>query len=231
VQHPSRKLDDATKTDHELVQASPGPSTFYSLTIKARQPHPILLLNGWPGIGKLTTANQLVTLLGGPSHARLIHNHLLIDAADATLPRDSPSYQSLRQSLRACILHTVSTSPDSFNTTYIFTEFQSDNKLGRGVLAEYRAAAEKRGSGFVQVNLDCELEENVRRMTDERRTSAGKYVHDDNLRKWRRDNRLAPCEGGNFVRMERIDVGKLQPEETAVWFKSILDLNGQVNEL
>jgi hypothetical protein len=194
------------------------------MTIKSHQPHPILLLNGWPGIGKLTTAKQLILLLGRPSHARLIHNHLLIDAADATLPRDSPSYQLLRASLRASILTTISTCPYSFPTTYIFTEFQSDNTLGRAVLAEYRAAAAKRGSRFVQVNLECELSENMRRMTDERRRRAGKYVHVESLTKWRRENRLARCEAaGDLVRMESLDVGEMQPEETARWLKSILD--------
>jgi hypothetical protein len=192
------------------------------MTIQSHQPHPIL--NGWPGIGKLTTANQLIPLLGGPSHARLIHNHLLIDAADATLPRDSPSYELLRASLRASILSTISTCPDSLPTTYISTEFQSDNTLGRAVLDEYRAAAAKRGSRFVQVNLECELSENMRRMTDERRRTAGKYVNVENLRRWRRDGRLARCEAaGELVRMERIDVGDMQPEETARWLKSILD--------
>jgi hypothetical protein len=107
--------------------------------------------------------------------------------------------------------------------THNFTEFQNNNELGRGVLAEYRAAAERRGSRFIQVNLECDIEENARRMTDERRRSAGKYVHIDNLRKWRRENRLGVCEEGGFVRMESIDVGMVQPEETAKWLKAVLD--------
>lgn len=185
------------------------------------KPQPILLLNGWPAVGKLTTARQLIAHLG-LANARLVHNHLLIDAADATLPRESPGYQALRQNLRTCILSTITDSPETFDTPYIFTEFQSDNELGRSVLAEYQAAARRRGSLFVQVNLECGVEENVRRMQHEERSKAGKYVHVENLRKWRLSGQLAKCNG-EFVRFEIIDVGELQPEQTATRLLALLD--------
>lgn len=185
------------------------------------EPQPILLLNGWPGVGKLTAARQLISLLG-PSKARLVHNHMLIDVADAILPRESPDYQKLRQELRSGILSPVADCSETFNKIYIFTEFQSDNELGRSVLAEYQAAAQKRGSLFVQVNLVCGVEENIRRMEHEERSKAGKYVHVENLKKWRLVGRLAKCEGSS-VRFEILDVGDLQPEQTAVQLLALLN--------
>jgi hypothetical protein len=51
----------------------------------------------------------------------------LIDAANATLPRESPRYQTLRRNLRASILDTITDCPETFDTMYIPTEFRGDN--------------------------------------------------------------------------------------------------------
>jgi len=57
------------------------------------KPRTILPPNGRPVVGKSTTARQVIAHLGS-SHARLVHNHLLTDAADATLPHESPGHQT-----------------------------------------------------------------------------------------------------------------------------------------
>jgi hypothetical protein len=105
---------------------------------------------------------------------------------------------------------------------YIFTEFQSDNELGRRVLAEYQAARQKGGSLLILVNLNCELEEHIRRMVHAERSQAAKDVHVDSVKRWRLDGRLAKCEG-NSVRYEILDVGDLQPEQTAVQLLALLN--------
>jgi len=94
----------------------------------------------------LTTVRQVLAHLGS-SHARLIHNHLLIDAADATLPRESPGYQTLRRNLCASILDTITDGSETFDTMYIFTEFRATTTSERSVLAEYQAVAQ-RGAAF-----------------------------------------------------------------------------------
>jgi hypothetical protein len=103
-------------------------------------PQPMLVLNGWPAVGKLIATRQLISLLE-PSKAGLVLNHLLINAADAVLPREPPGYQKLREELCSGILNPVACYFETFNTVYIFTEFQSDSGLGRSVLAVYHAAA------------------------------------------------------------------------------------------
>ena len=105
---------------------------------------------------------------------------------------------------------------------YICAEFQSDNELGRRVLAEYQAAVQKRGRLFLLADLNCELEENIRRMEHAERNKAAKYVHADDVKRWRPDRRLAKCEE-NSVRYEILDVGDSQPEQAAVRVLALLN--------
>jgi hypothetical protein len=90
------------------------------------------------------------------------------------------------------------------------------------VLAEYRDAAVKQGCDLIQVNLECEVDENVMRMGDEERWGAGKYVDIESLRKWRAENRLARCEGQSVL-FVCIDVERLQAEETAGLLRTVLE--------
>ncbi|EQL01603.1 hypothetical protein G6O67_006620 [Ophiocordyceps sinensis] len=63
------------------------------------KPLPLIHLNGFPGTGKLTIARALQELL----RYRLVHNHLLINPADAVLRRTEPGYQDLRRGIRGAV--------------------------------------------------------------------------------------------------------------------------------
>ncbi|KAJ6031339.1 hypothetical protein N7540_002071 [Penicillium herquei] len=126
---------------------------------KARRP--IIHLNGFPGVGKLTIARYLVKLL---SSAKLVHNHLLINPTDAVLHRTQPGYQTLRHAIRQTILSTLINEPATFDTTYIFTDFQSDDELGAAVCEEYRTTAKLRGTDFIPIMLFCDEKTNMQRL-------------------------------------------------------------------
>lgn len=85
-------------------------------------------------MGKLTVAQCLVCCFGSGYNVKVIQNHLLIDPIEAICSRDDPAYQPLRRQLRQVILRAVASFPD---TMFIFTDFQSDNTLGRSVCDEY----------------------------------------------------------------------------------------------
>lgn len=138
-------------------------------------PLPIIHINGFPGIGKLTIARKLVALLA-PHNGKLIHNHLLIDPAGAVLPRSSADYQPLRRAIRDAVFNTLAVSPDAFDSVYVFTDFQSDDDVGRAVMAEYRAMAARRGCTFVPVTVTCGREENLRRLASSKRALHGKLT-------------------------------------------------------
>ncbi|RGP79773.1 aaa atpase family [Fusarium longipes] len=136
---------------------------------------PIIHINGFPGVGKLTIARKLVDLLS-PYNGKLVHNHLLIDPVGAILPRSSPDYQTARRAVRSVIFDALAVSHDTADSVFIFTDFQSNNEIGRGVIAEYCNMTERRGCTFVPVTVTCNKEENLRRLASTERTVHGKLT-------------------------------------------------------
>ncbi|KAM0233528.1 hypothetical protein ACHAP5_010403 [Fusarium lateritium] len=127
-------------------------------------PLPIIHINGFPGTGKLTIARKLVALLAS-YNGKLVHNHLLIDPAGAILPRTSVDYQPLRRAIRAAVFDTLATSQDTFDSVFVFTDFQSDSDIGSAVMAEYHTMAARRGCVFIPIIVTCSKEENLRRLS------------------------------------------------------------------
>lgn len=73
-------------------------------------------------------------------------------------------FRPLTSIQRQEVFQAIASSAHSQDTTWIFTDQQSSNELGRSVALEYRTAAALRGSPFLSVVLTCEIEENRRRL-------------------------------------------------------------------
>ncbi|KAM3499568.1 hypothetical protein MY10362_007176 [Beauveria mimosiformis] len=155
-------------------------------------PLPIIHINGFPGTGKLTVAKHLEQLL--TPRARLVHNHLLINAADAVLRRDEAGYQNLR---RACS-----------KFVYLFTDFQSNDEVGSGVCAEYLAAARQRKCKLISVILGCDVDTNVGRLVTDERRAHGKITDEELLRKFR--------DAVDIHRFEDLEVSSLEMDVSSV---------------
>ncbi len=152
------------------------------------RPFPVIHINGFPGTGKLTVAGHLIDLFTDKQiSAKLVHNHLLIDPADAILHRTQPGYQQLRHAIRACIFNALETESATFENVYIFTDFQSSDPVGSGVCAEYVAMTKTRGCRLVSIVLNCEEEENLRRLTSNNRHRTGKLIDGELVKRFRRD--------------------------------------------
>ncbi|KAF5970483.1 hypothetical protein FBULB1_9680 [Fusarium bulbicola] len=117
-------------------------------------------INGYPGIGKLTIANELQQLL---PDSKVYHNHLLIDPIDALVERSSPGYHEMRTGLRRYALNEIATSEYTKDKTWIFTDAREASAAGEMGAKDYEAAARKRGVSFISIVLECEIEENIRR--------------------------------------------------------------------
>ena len=176
-------------------------------------PFPVVHINGFPGTGKLTIARKLIDLLK-PFNAKLVHNHLLIDPAGAVLPRTSVDYQPLRRAIRAAVFDTLAKSPDTFDSVYVFTDFQTGDEIGSSVMAEYRDMARRRDCVFVPVILTCSTEENLRRLGSVERAKHGKLTDKEVVSAMRE-------EGAEVHRWERdemqmeLDVTELDADEAA----------------
>ncbi|KAK1772247.1 hypothetical protein QBC33DRAFT_520646 [Phialemonium atrogriseum] len=103
---------------------------------------PLVWINGFPGSGKLTVAMAISTL-----HKAVIvlDNHKLIDPVEAQFPRTHPCYQHERQSYRQAVLEKYVCDTATNSRLVVFTDFQSNNDLGRNVASEYRDAAYRAG--------------------------------------------------------------------------------------
>ncbi|KAL8942745.1 MAG: hypothetical protein Q9216_001493 [Gyalolechia sp. 2 TL-2023] len=178
-------------------------------------PQPFIYINSWPGVGKHTIALALQEQMG--PNVQIIHNHLHIDLAQAILPRSSPDYQDLRRALRKVIFGTLIESEDTWDQVYIFTDFQTSNPLGGTVAEEYRSAALSRDCIFIPVILDCNMEENARRMMSAERAEkvthgAGMLRSTDALREMRGRGEIY-----SFGCPEEmvVDVGGMEADEAA----------------
>ena len=158
-------------------------------SISLPYPRPIIHLNGFPGTGKLMIAQLLAQQLSF-TKAKLVHNHLLINPADAILHRTQSGYQTLRRALRAVIFASLAHENATYESAYIFADFQSSDALGSAVCAEYAATALERGSLFVPVVLSCEENINLERVMSSSRVEHHKLMDVDLVRQLRRESEV-----------------------------------------
>jgi len=143
-----------------------------------------VLINGYPGVGKLTVANELAKLL---PKAKVFNNHLLIDAAAALYERSDPEYPSLRKALRQAVFSSLAASQTARSFTWIFTEQQSSSPSGSATVKEYLNAARNMRSPLISVVLSCGPEENARRVISGDRGSTNTKLTDLSILKHIRD--------------------------------------------
>ncbi|KAJ7435325.1 hypothetical protein FB451DRAFT_1309748 [Mycena latifolia] len=127
-----------------------------------------IILNAYPGVGKMTVAHQLVSRV--PS-CKGFHNHLLIDVVAALYQRSDPEYQILRRVLRQAIFDSLIRQRRSGTqiANIIFTEAQSTSSPGPAVMNEYLIAARTLGIPIFSIILDCAADENARRLVSGKR--------------------------------------------------------------
>jgi hypothetical protein len=180
-----------------------------------KRPLPIIHINGSPGTGKLSVARHLIEQL--PQHnipTRLVHNHLLIDPADAVLHRTQPGYQTVRRAIRAAIFSALEQESATYGATYIFTDFQSSDAIGSSVCAEFAATARNRGCALISVVLNCEEEENLRRVASSDRGMTKKLTDVELVRSFRKHGAPVHRFVEGPVSLE-LDVTNLSAEEVA----------------
>lgn len=203
-----------------------------TVSAKGQKPMPIIHLNGFPGTGKLTIARKLVEQLNrdfekqlssgstSPTRAKLVHNHLLIDPAAAVLERSQPGYNELRTAIRQAVFTTLVNESSTYETIYVFTDWQSGNAVGSGVCEEYLAMAKARGSQFVPILITCDEQENVRRIQGVERAISTKLTDSELLVQWRQEVDPPPVYlfKDEQARLE-LDVTRLSPEQAAeaIW--------------
>ncbi|EON98532.1 hypothetical protein UCRPA7_5889 [Phaeoacremonium minimum UCRPA7] len=130
---------------------------------------PLILINGWPGVGKQTVAEMLALLLG-EDKAHLVDDNNFVGTVH--LPHGHPDFEKSKREDRDTAFANFVEDASSLGKITIFTDCQADTIEGRSVAQEYEATAARSNRALIPIYLDCQLEENLRRVqTLERRTS------------------------------------------------------------
>src|SRR5262245_4720067 len=176
----------------------------------------IIHINGWPGCGKLTIARLLAERLDG----KLLDNHTLLNPAEALFERTDPLHASLRREVRASVLgHAARLAP---GVRLILTDALADDAADHKFFDDYRTLAAKRAAHLVAVVLDCERDENVRRLTAAGRAESNKLTNPDFLDHLRATYTLLRPQGVDLI---EIDVSALSAEEAAACIEAALPLS------
>src|SRR5262245_13062388 len=127
----------------------------------------ILLLNGFPGVGKLAIGRLLAKSLG----LRLLDNHALLNPAEILFDRDDPLYWPLRSGVRKLVLDHL--ARQSKPLRLLLTDaLAADVAPDQARFDDIRELARARSARLVTVVLQCGLEENARRLV-----SVGRREH------------------------------------------------------
>lgn len=130
---------------------------------------PIILLNGWPGVGKDTVAETLKLLLGDDK-ADLVDWSKGQTENFQPLPEDDDTVAHKVQR-DACFQGQVE-HPNKLSKIIICTDCLPDTPEGRRMAQQFEIVANRCHRLLIPVYLDCQLDENMRRIENaERRVS------------------------------------------------------------
>mmetsp|Transcript_5003 Transcript_5003/g.5723 ORF Transcript_5003/g.5723 Transcript_5003/m.5723 type:complete len:229 (-) Transcript_5003:103-789(-) len=203
--------------------------------LKTFQPKPlpaVIILNGEPGVGKLTVAQKLKDFLTSFGiKVTFVDNHLLIDPTTAIAGEDrsDPFHWETRTLFRKTAFKCMQKDPDS-NTAFLFTSCLSTEKTGTDQFLEFFELATNRNLPLIFVQFRCNLDTLVRRATSEerRKSNKGKLTDADVVRKLREMYTLLdPSKNTaqlinisnnvlmSTLRFSELDVSEFTVEETA----------------
>lgn len=129
---------------------------------------PIILLNGWPGVGKDTVAETLSLLIGDNKASLLDWGKGRGESFQAIPDNDEVAQKTQRD---ACFADQVE-HPSTFSKMIICTDCLSDTPLGRRLAQDFQVVAKRANRLLVPIYLECQVEENMRRLQEaERRVS------------------------------------------------------------
>jgi hypothetical protein len=133
-----------------------------SIPVKSPQPlASVILINGFPGVGKLTIARALQKKIG--ANARLIDNHLLIDPVEAIEPGRNFAHYKLRKAFRHVAFEGIRAIEEK-EITIIMTQCLAATPNDLESFQEHAAIACARGVPFVNINITCDEDTNKARL-------------------------------------------------------------------
>ena len=134
-----------------------GALTTYTMSPLSLPKGCVVLLNGFPGIGKLSIAQALRSKLRD-TETRLFDNHLVIDPAQAVYPGRGPEHKLLRSQLRKVAFSNLA-SLHGKNIILIMTACLAANEEDAAVFADHVEIARSRGVPIHVFTVTCNMKE------------------------------------------------------------------------
>lgn len=132
----------------------------------------VILLNGFPGVGKSAIGQELFRLFGS-ANARFLDNHLLIDPVQAILPGRDTGHKSLRREFRRVAFTALKELQDP-DVVIILTGCLGSTQEDLEVFYEHLQIAVHRCIPMYLVNITCEEKEHLSRLTSTERSQDNK---------------------------------------------------------
>ncbi|RMJ18846.1 hypothetical protein CDV36_001427 [Fusarium kuroshium] len=133
----------------------------------------IIVLNGFPGTGKLTILKEVDELLPVETTC-LLDNHLLIDPVVAVIPGRSQEHHELRRKIRAPIFEKLQERAQQGDTILMTACLVQDDERDAGVLQEHLDMARKADVPIFWINVQCSQEILEQRVASTERIQGGK---------------------------------------------------------
>lgn len=131
----------------------------------------IIVLNGFPGTGKLTILKHLKSLLPADTTC-LLDNHLLIDPVVAVIPDRSESHHALRRSVRAPIFEELSNQAKKGHTILMTACLATGCLTDEAFYQEHLNISRRSHTTIYWINVKC------RRAIHEQRVSTPERQQD-----------------------------------------------------
>ena len=176
------------------------------LTVTDRYGTCIVLLLGYPGVGKRTVGSHLTGLLD----AVLVDNQLInvplltLFKWDGKFPLPMEIWERVKP-IRAAVLGTIEDLAPRTNS-YVFTNVLKDEGDGADEYSTLRALAQRRESLFLSVVLDCDVEEQFRRIDAPDRIARLKGSDPEGYRQHRQQTVLFQPPTDEVIRLETTEI-------------------------
>ena len=156
----------------------------------------IIVLLGYPGVGKYSIARELCRATG----ARLIDNHLInnpvftvVDVGGSTPVAIRPATWEKIELIRRAVFEAVAELGPP-GASYVFTNVLLDEPGDAAIYHQVLGIAAARHATFVPVLLTCDVEAHLRRMTNPARRERMKWTDGEGLRDMVANRPLLPVE-------------------------------------
>lgn len=163
----------------------------------------LIVLNGYPGVGKLTIGQELIARLNG----RLLDIHSVYNIAFALTEFKSPAFMDAVEKIEAVAHDLVIRLPEEVPVV-LTTVLAGQSDWGDAEWGRIERLGKARGP-FCVVHLHCALKENIRRIEAEGRGAKRKPRDADMARRNHAEGKA--LLGSNAPNYLKLDVTRLAP--------------------